>query len=147
MFLAGAGLTAYGIWEQKNVFGDQYFAAGRIVGYVPYNVSHGMIRAANRLAGLQNAVVSVTLDSGEVRQLKVHTPISYGINGKNYPELHIGKEISVTYFGKDPKEAFLVDHPLAEKPVKCSTFLMIGLALVGTVIVVGACSIWIARNF
>ena len=54
---------------------------------------------------------------------------------KDYPELRIGGEISVTYFGQNPKEAFLIDHPLEERPVKTSTFLMLGLVLVGAVIV------------
>ena len=139
LFLAGAGLTAYGIWEQKHVYSDQNFAAAKVVGYVPYHGGGRYGRAAGRIANMQHPVVSVTLDSGELRQLKIHTPIAYGAE-KNFPELRIGGEISVTYFGQNPKEAFLTDHPLEEKPVKTSTFLMLGIALIATVLVVGVSS-------
>jgi len=135
MFLAGAGLIAYGIWEQKNVYADQHFTTARVIGYQPCTSTNLMFLAANAAAGMQNPIVNVTLDSGEVRQLKVHTPVPYNMTGKDYPELRIGGEISVTYFGQNPKEAFLIDHPLEERPVKTSTFLMLGLVLAGAVIV------------
>ena len=134
MFLAGAALTAFGIWEQKNVYADQHFTTARVIGYQPCTSTNLMLLAANAAAGMQNPIVNVTLDSGEVRQLKVHTPVPYNTTGKDYPELRIGGEISVTYFGQNPKEAFLIDHPLEDKPMKTSPVLIVGIVLMGAVL-------------
>ena len=134
MFLAGAALTAFGIWEQKNVYADQHFTTARVIGYQPCTSTNLMLLAANAAAGMQNPIVNVTLDSGEVRQLKVHTPVPYNTTGKDYPELRIGGEISVTYFGQNPKEAFLIDHPLEDKPMKTSPMLIVGIVLMGAVL-------------
>jgi len=144
LFLAGVGLTAYGIWEQKHVYGDQYFAVGRVVGYQAYRPSNSYAKLGSKLVNAQYPIVSVTLESGELRQLRLHSPVAYGAGG-DFPELRIGGEISVTYFGQNPKEAFLTDHPLAQTPVKTSTFLMIGLALIGTVIVTLLGWLWLAN--
>ncbi len=148
LFLAGAGLTAYGIWEQKNVYGDQHFATGRVVGYADYQ-AHGPALFLGAAMEMKHPVVLVTLDSGEARQLKIHTFTSYsswtGIADK-FPELSIGGEVSVTYFGKNPKEAYLVNHPLAQTAVKCSSFLIAGIAaLAAAAFLIGSC-IWFAQN-
>ena len=144
LFLAGVGLTVYGIWEQKHVYGDQYFAVGRVVGYQAYRPSNSYAKLGSKLVNAQYPIVSVTLESGELRQLRLHSPVTYGAGG-DFPELRIGGEISVIYFGTNPKEAFLTDHPLAQTPVKTSTFLMIGLALIGTVIVTLLGWLWLAN--
>ena len=148
LFLGGVGLTVYGVWEQKNVYGDQYFATGRVVGRKLQTSTNGFVMLANAAMQMEQPIVAVTLESGEVRQLLIQTAVSYSSLGiaNQFPELQIGGEVSVTYFGKNPKEAFLVDHPLAQKPMKCSALLLVGLALIGTVIAVGIFSLWIARN-
>jgi hypothetical protein len=149
LFLGGVGLTIYGVWEQKNVYGDQYFAVGRVVGRKLQVSSNPFIMMGNAAMQMSQPIVAVTLDSGETRQLVIHTPVSYSSLGSidQFPELRVGGEVSVTYFGTNPKEAFLVDHPLAQAPMKCSALLLVGLALIGTVIVVGVFTFWIARNF
>ncbi len=145
LFLAGVGLTAYGIWEQKTVYSDQNFAVGRVVGYQNAR-SSGPARVMQAVADARHPIVLVTMESGEQRQIKLHDQIIYGAGiGQKFPELQIGGEISVTYFGQNPKEAFLTDHPLAQTPVKTSTFLMIGLALIGTVIVTLLGWLWLAN--
>jgi hypothetical protein len=148
MLLGGVGLTAYGVWEQKHVYGDQHFARARVVGRKLKTSTNGFVMLSNLAMQMEQPVVSVTLDSGEIRQLLIHTAVSYSSLGSidSYPELRVGGEVSVTYFGENPKEAFLVDHPLAQAPMKCSALLLVGLALIGTVIVVGVFSLWIARN-
>ena len=145
LFLAGVGLTAYGIWEQKHVYGDQYFAVGRVVGYQAYRPSNSYAKLGSKLVNAQYPIVSVTLESGELRQLRLHSPVAYGAGG-DFPELRIGGEISVTYFGQNPKEAFLTDHPLAEKPVKCSSFLIAGIAALGATVFVIGSYIWFAHT-
>ena len=148
LFLGGVGLTVYGVWEQKNVYGDQHYTIGKVVGRKLQTSANGFVMLSNLAMQMEQPIVAVTLDSGETRQLVIHTPVSYSSLGPidSFPELRVGGEVSVTYFGQNPKEAFLYDHPLAQKPMKCSALLLVGLALIGTVIVVAVATFWIARN-
>ena len=149
LFLGGVGLTIYGVLEQKNVYGDQHFAVGRVVGYADYD-ARGSAFLMGAALGMKHPIVSVTLDNGEVRQLKIHTATSYsswiGLTDK-FPELRIGGELSVTYFGKNPKEAYLHDHPLAQTPMKCSAFLLIGLALIAAALALGGYNAWFDHQY
>ena len=134
LFIAGLALTVYGIWELRHIYADEHCAVGRVTGYKAYLSTNVWMTAAYAAAAMQYPIVAVTLDSGEVRKLRLHQPVAMSVIEKAYPELLPGGEVLVTYFGKNPKQAFLTGHPLSkgQKPMKSSPFLLAGLALMLT---------------
>lgn len=82
----------------------------------------------NAVAGIVQPVVRIDLPGGMVKDVRLHNQIVRGALAK-YPELDFGGKISVTYFGANPKEAFLTGHPLAQKPMRCSAALLISIII------------------
>ena len=134
LLIGGMALTVYGIWEQRHVYANEHCAIGHVTGYKPYVSSNIWMKAAYAATAMQYPVVAVTLDSGEVRWLRLYQPIAMSVIEKSYPELLPGGEVLVTYFGEKPKLAFLTGHPLSKgmKPMKRSPFLLAGIALMLT---------------
>ena len=128
VFVIGIGTLVYGIWEQKNVYGDPHFAEAEVVGHQNVRSSNLAISAMNAVAGIVQPVVRIDLPGGMVKDVRLHNQIVRGALAK-YPELDLGGKISVTYFGANPKEAFLTGHPLAQKPMRCSAALLISIII------------------
>ena len=144
LFFAGLALTAYGIWEQIHVYRVRHTVRATIVSYKYKGSSNAVVLAANAVSGSKHPVVSFTReDDGETCLLPLHDSVPYGLDRRSFPELQIGGEVSVMYFGDKPKEGFLTDHPLAQKPLACSTLLLIGLALMGGVIASLTLAMWL----
>jgi len=139
VFLIGAGLIGFGIWDQKRRFGSQQFTEGEIVGYQSaVNRSASLMGAAlNAAAGMVSPVAKVTLASGEVQQIRLHTQLPK-LTIDKFPDLQIGGKVSLIYFGDHPREVFLVGHPLAQKPLRVSPALLIGIPvlIVGVILTV-----------
>ena len=131
MFLflvAGVGLLVFGIREQKTRYGSRNLTEGEVVGHQTARAHGLMYQAVNAAAGIVNPLVSITLASGVTKVVPLYTQIPKNAFNK-YPELDLGGRVSVEYFGDDPREAFLVGHPLASKPLQVSTPLLAGIGL------------------
>jgi len=132
LFVIGAGMVGFGVWDQKNRFGSQQFTEGEIIGYQSVRHTAGSLRgmAINAVisaaVGLVSPVAKVTLESGEVRQIRLHTKLPKSTIDQS-PDLQIGGKVSLVYFGSDPKEVYLVGHQLAEKPMRVSPVLLFGI--------------------
>lgn len=144
LFFVGLALTVYGIWEQIHVYRERHTVRATIVSYKFDSSSNAVVLIANAASGSKHPVVSFTRESdGETCLLPLHDSVPYGFDRGSFPELQIGGEVSVIYFGDKPKEGFLTDHVLAQKPLACSSMLLIGPALMGAVIVALALAIWL----
>ncbi|MCQ2407033.1 MAG: hypothetical protein MJ065_00695 [Oscillospiraceae bacterium] len=142
MFLflfAGVGLLVYGIREQKTRYGSRNFTEGEVVGHQTARAFGLMYQAVYAAAGVVNPLVSITLPNGVTKVVPLHMQIPRSAFSK-FPELDLGGRVSVQYFGDDPREAFLTDHPFANKPFQVSTPLLagIGLTLCGVALAVVA---------
>lgn len=128
LFVIGGVLLGVGIWEQKTKFGRQQFTEGEIIGFQPSktNVSSPMGSAMRAVAGMVNPVAKVTLADGTVKQIRLHTEIPK-ITIDKFPDLQPGGKVSLTYFGDNPNVCYLVGHPLAQKVMKTSAFLLLGI--------------------
>ena len=124
--LIGAGALAYGIREQKEKYGDQHFAEAVVVGHQTVRTTNMAMNAMNAVTGIVNPVVMITMPDGTKQQVKLHTQVPRN-SFSMYPELDVGGTVSVTYFGTAPHEAFLTSHPLAQKPLRCSAVLLVGI--------------------
>ena len=133
VFAGGIGALVYGIWEQKNVYGNPQFAEAKVVGHGSVRSSHIAMTAVNAIAGIVNPIVSIELPDGTTKDVPLHNQVMRTVFQK-YPELDVGGTVSVTYFGTNPKEAFLTGHPLAQKPMTCSPVLLIGIIIWACVI-------------
>lgn len=130
----GAILTFFGILDFRKNYSSKEFAEGEIVGYKPA-YQPGLIGiAVSAAAGMVHPIVNVRMPNGVISQLPLHTQIAKSVLQK-FPDLQIGSVVQVTYFGTDPKEAFLVGHPLSQTPVKSSPLLIAGIATISCVIV------------
>ena len=124
--LIGIGATAYGVREQKTVYSEQHYTEGEVVGHQNARAHNLTAMAVNAATGTVNPLVSITLESGIRKVVPLHEQLPKMVLNK-YPELDLGGRVSVTYFGADPKEAFLSGHPLAQKPLRSSSALLIGI--------------------
>lgn len=127
MLLCGIGLTVYGIWEQKNVYSIQNYADAEVVGFQAYRTSNLAVNTMAAVSGMVIPVVQITLDDGTVRRVKLQNTAVMKSQLAKMPELDIGGRVQVTYFGSDPKRAFLTNHAMAQTPVKGSAALLIGI--------------------
>ena len=130
LFAVGAALLCIGIHEQKTKFGRQQFAEGEIIGYQPARVYAGspMGSAMRAAAGMVNPVAKVTFADGTVKQIRLHTELPK-ITIDKFPELQPGGKVSLTCFGDDPDICYLVGHPLAQRVMKTSAFLLLGIVI------------------
>ena len=126
--VAGVGLLAYGIREQKTRYGSRNFTEGEVVGHQTARAHGLMYQALYSAVGIVNPLVSITLPDGVTKVVPLYAQIPKDAFNK-YPELDLGGRVSVEYFGDDPREAFLVGHPLASKPLQVSTPLLAGIGL------------------
>ncbi len=124
--LIGIGLTVYGVREQKTQYGEQHFTEAEVVGHQNARSHNLSMLAVNTLTGNVNPVVSIQLPDGMRKTVPLHTQVTRMVFSR-FPELDVGGHVSVTYYGDDPKEAFLTGHPLAQTPVRCSSALLIGI--------------------
>ena len=127
--VAGVGLLVFGIREQKTRYGSRNFTEGEVVGHQTARAHGGLMnQALYSAAGIVNPLVSITLPDGVTKVVPLYAQIPKNAFNK-YPELDLGGRVSVEYFGDDPREAFLVGHPLASKPLQVSTPLLAGIGL------------------
>ena len=126
-FLIGAGCLVYGIREQKEHFGEQQFGEGTVVSHQPVRSGGLMMSAVNAAGKIVNPVVRIDMPNGKYCVVPLHEQVSSAALLTKFPELDIGGRVSVTYFGFNPKEAFLTNHKLAQKPVRMTTPLLIGI--------------------
>lgn len=126
--LIGIGLILYGVWEMKTVYSDQHYEDVEVIALQPYRTTNLAINAMSVVSGFVYPVVELDLGTGVSRRVRLHSYVSKAVFSQ-YPELDIGGQIRVTYFGKKPKEAFLTDHPMAQTPVKFSPAMVIGIAV------------------
>lgn len=134
LFLGGGAAIAFGIWEQKTKFADQHFEEAEVVGHQAARTPGLTGAVISAAAGMVSPVVRLTLPDGTVKSVRLHNEVSRALFSK-FPELDVGGTVSVTYFGSNPREAFLTGHPLASKPMKVSTALILGAAAVGLAVV------------
>ena len=127
MLICGIALTVYGIWEQKNVYSDQHYADAEVVGFQAYRTTNRAVNVMASVGGMVTPVVQITLDDGTVTRVKLQNMALMKHQLAQMPELDIGGRVQVTYFGKDPKRAFLTNHAMAQTPVRASAALMIGI--------------------
>ncbi len=128
LFLTGLVTLLIGIYQQKTVYGNLNYQEAEVVGYAPYRNSGMMISAVGNLAGIVVPIVKVMLNNGEIRRLKLHLEIARE-TAKLDPELNIGGKPEVLFFGDNPKEAFLLNHPLAQSVIRFSILISVGAAL------------------
>lgn len=133
VFLIGAGLIGFGIYQKKTYYGRQQVLETEIVDFVPYNGGTGLgglaISAMSRVVGMKHPVILVSLADGTEKRVRLNITVTDDIF-KRYPDLDIGGRISVTYFGKNPSIAYLQNHPLAQMVTKVSLALLIGIGLI-----------------
>lgn len=129
LILAGIVCLVVGIQRQKKVFNNPHYVEAKVVGFQPVRNRNVMVGLANRAIGAVHPVVEFMTESGMLVQVKLHVQI---INAhlKMYPELDYDGVVDVLYFGDNPMEAFLVNHPLEEKPVTFSLLIPVGIALI-----------------
>lgn len=133
LFIGGAAALAFGIWEQKTKFGEQHFDEAEVVGHQNARTVGLAGNLANAAVGVVNPLVKLTFPDGITRTVRLHTQIPRSAFSK-FPELDLGGRVSVTYFGSTPNEVFLTGHPLGSKPVRTSTALIIGCAVLATAV-------------
>ena len=128
ILLAGIGSLVYGIYEQKNVHSNPHFAEADVVGHNNVRSTNLALTAMNAAVGIVHPVVGIELENGIRKVIPLHNQVSRKLL-EQFPELDIGGKVSVTYFGEDPKEAFLTGHPLAQTPMTCSPVLLISIVI------------------
>ena len=133
LFLAGGALFAYGIWEKKNIYNEQHFTEGEVVGHQAVRTGNLTMTAVSKAVGIVHPVVLIDLPDGSCKEVKLHTQVSKMVFQK-FPELDVGGKVSVTYYGHNPKEAFLTAHPLAQKPMAVSAAMLIGVAILAVAV-------------
>lgn len=133
LFLIGLAVLIVGIYQQKTVYGNPNYQEAEVVGYAPYRSTNIMISAVGNLAGVVVPIVKVMLNNGEIRRLKLHLDIPQETI-KQFPELGIGGKVDVLFFGENPKEAFLMSHPLSQSVVRFSILISVGVALMLTAV-------------
>jgi len=126
ILLIGAGALVYGIRDQKEHFGEQHFGEAEVVGHQPVRSGNLTMFAVNRVTGMVNPLVRLNLPAGMEKVVPLHTQVSRALFHK-FPELDLGGSVSVTYYGDNPREAFLLNHPLGQKPVKLSGAILVGI--------------------
>ena len=124
--LIGIGAIAFGIKEQKTVYSEQHYTEAEVVGHQKARSHNLSMVALNAAIGNVNPLVSITLESGIKKVVPLHEEIARVAFSK-FPELDLGGRVSVTYFGSDPNIAYLTGHPLAQKPLRSSPALLIGI--------------------
>ncbi|HAG14372.1 MAG TPA: hypothetical protein DCG49_11020, partial [Ruminococcus sp.] len=122
----GIGATAFGIKEQKTVYSEQHYTEAEVVGHQNARTHNLTINAINTVTGTVNPLVSIMLENGIKKVVPLHEDLPRASFSK-FPELDLGGKVSVTYFGSDPKTAYLTGHPLAQKPLRSSSALLIGI--------------------
>ena len=133
ILLIDAVALAYGIWEQFTQFRDQHFAEAEVIGHKAASSVNLTFKAVNAMSGMVNPIVRIAKPDGTALEVPLYTEISKFLFDK-FPELNVGGNISVMYYGEKPKQAFLTDHPLAQKPLPVSNALVIGIILLLTLI-------------
>lgn len=128
IFLAGVGMIVAGILIQKNYYGDAHYVEATVVGFQNAKGSSLAMTAAMRL--LQNGfpIVEFSNDQGEAQQARLNLQIAKQVFSK-YPELDIGGTVDILYFGKHPKQVYLVNHPLEQTVMRFSMFVPGGIAV------------------
>ena len=147
VLISGLVVTAVGIWQMKYYFSQSHEQEVMITGSVPYNNKvRGLpglaAEAVSSAIGMRNPVVDVTLDDGSVKSVPLNTVIT-DQTIKQYPELDYGGYVTVQFFGRNPKIAYLTNHRLAQTVMKVSMPLLIGIALLvlSVILLIYYCSI------
>ncbi len=136
--LCAVAFIAYGIWEHKKVYSNKQFCEAEVVGYERYSGTGLALKVTSAAIGMVNPVVAVTLSDGTTKNVKLYTPVMPEII-KQRPEFEIGGRLDVTFFGDSPKEAYLVNHPMAQTVLKFSAPLVIGISLAALDAIIVAC--------
>ena len=150
LILAGAGCIAYGVYQKKTYFDHPHYQTVSVVGYEKYQSNaRGLQGLAfdtiSSAAGMKNPAVDITLDNGAIKTVKLNTVVSDPIITK-YPEFDIGGQVDVQFFGNDPKIAYLTNHPMAQRVVKTSAAMLIGIALLALAALLIGASIYFANT-
>lgn len=140
--LFAVGCIAYGIWEHKNVYSKKQFCEAEVVGY--QSVSGGTLftMAVAAVTGYVHPVVRLTLSDDSMLDVKLHTKVLPEII-KQFPEFAVGGRVNVTFFGDTPREAYLVNHQMAETVMKFSVPLVVGIALAAVDAIIIACLLFL----
>lgn len=140
IFTAGCLLVAFGIRELKTKFSDRQFAKAKVIGYrKPPIVSARLgtsilISAAYSTAQIVNPVVEFKNKNGCTHSAPLHITVDKFSIAKSYPEFEVGGEVMVSFFGDSPRECFLENHPLQQNVLRTSVFLLAGIALLATTV-------------
>lgn len=133
VLISGLILVAVGIFQMKYYFGCPHEQDVKITGSVPYKTKAGGLAglaadAVSSVAGVKRPVVDVTLDDGSLKTVPLNTAVTDQVTAR-FPELDFGGEVTVLFFGNNPKIAYLINHALAQKVLKVSAPLLCGIAL------------------
>ena len=146
LFLAGVVCLIIGVQRQKTVLNNPHYAEAKVVGFQPVRNRNVMVGLANMAMGAGNPVVQFLTENGAQVQVRLHKQIIKA-QLKMYPELDRDGVIDVVYLGDNPREAFLVNHPLEEKPVTFSMLIPIGIALIVVSIGMVALFVFLKANY
>lgn len=128
VLLIGCEFTAYGIWENKTKYSDMQFSNSRVVEH-QFPKSIGYMVLLNHACGMVTPVVEFKNKKGTV----ITAPLSSSIpkiSLKDNPEFDIGGELSVSFFGNNPKECYIENHCMKQTVIKTSTCLFGGIILI-----------------
>ena len=129
VLLAAGILIAVGIYRQKTIFSQPHYTEAKVVGFQAERGFTSVEGLAKMAMGIGCPVVQIVTENGMVTQVKLHTEISKA-QFEMYPELDYGGCVDVMYYGDNPKEVYLVDHPLGSKPVGFSMLILVGIGLI-----------------
>ena len=105
ILLIDAVALAYGIWEQFTQFRDQHFAEAEVIGHKAASSVNLTFKAVNAMSGMVNPIVRIAKPDGTALEVPLYTEISKFLFDK-FPELNVGGNVSVTYYGEKPKQGF-----------------------------------------
>lgn len=134
-FVTGVVLLAIGIYQMKTYYSQPHEQEAKIVGFSRYHGKNGglsgfAIDSVATAAGLKHPVVEITLDDGTLHYVPLNIAVDDNMLRTKFPELDLGGSVTVLYFGKKPKMAFLQKHPMAQTIIKSNFPLLFGIASV-----------------
>lgn len=128
VLLMGCVFMTYGIWENKTKYSDRQFSTGRVIEH-QFPKSIGYMIILNHACGMVTPVVEFKNKKGTVITAPVNSSIPK-ISLKDNPEFDIGGELTVSFFGDNPKECYLENHHMKQTVIKTSISLFGGIILI-----------------
>lgn len=129
ILLVGICSLVIGLLIQKYYYGDEHYAEAKVVGFQNLRDTNLAISVAMHLLEEGYPVVSITTDDGTEKRVRLNQQISKR-EFSRYPELDVGGTVDVLYFGKHPTQVYLVNHPLEQKVMRFSIFVLCGIAFI-----------------